>query len=235
MAVLTPCGREPNARSTKGPGGAAVKDCLASLRGATTTCSLGDRELHVSGCRPSDQAPPRGVTVRHGRSCPAREGGPCQCRPPTSPRSSRPGTGGRSARASLRFPRRGPGAPTPRPPFRRAPARPDAHLARRSRRGLALCRSGGDRPHPLGDPDKPSALRSYEEPLQTKALPELGHLRLSAVDRVAVQDLVDRLVARGLAPSTVRNSVLTLRAVFRRAVARSEVIKNPTLGLSLPS
>ena len=52
---------------------------------------------------------------------------------------------------------------------------------------------------------------------------------------MAIQDLVDRLVARGLAPSTVRNSVLPLRAIFRRAVARSEVVKNPTLGLSLPA
>ena len=86
-----------------------------------------------------------------------------------------------------------------------------------------------------GDPYKPSALRSYEEALRTKALPELGNLRLSAVDRVAVQDFVDRLVARGLAPSTVRNSVLPLRAIFRRSVARSEVVQNPTLGLSLPA
>ena len=31
-------------------------------------------------------------------------------------------------------------------------------------------------------------------------------------------------------PRTVRNSVLPLRAVFRRAVARSEVVQNLTLG-----
>jgi len=93
--------------------------------------------------------------------------------------------------------------------------------------GIARTRSG--------DPYKPSALRSYEEALKTKAPPELGNLRLSAVDRVAVQDMVDRLVAQGLAASTVRNAVLPLRAIFRRAVARSEVIQNPTLGLSLPA
>ncbi len=33
-------------------------------------------------------------------------------------------------------------------------------------------------------------------------LPDLGKLRLSSVDRVVVQDLVDRLVANGLAPSS---------------------------------
>ena len=93
--------------------------------------------------------------------------------------------------------------------------------------GIARTRSG--------DPYKPSALRSYEEALRTKVLPELGRLRLSSVDRVAIQDLVDRLTAEGLAPSTVRNSILPLRAIFRRAVARAEVIRNPTLALSLPA
>ena len=96
-----------------------------------------------------------------------------------------------------------------------------------ARAGIARTRSG--------ETYKPSALRSYEQALATKVLPELGSLRLSAVDRVCGQDLVDRLVAKGLAPSTVRNSVLPLRAIFRRAVARSEVVQNPTLGLSLPA
>ena len=96
-----------------------------------------------------------------------------------------------------------------------------------ARAGIARTRSG--------DPYKPSALRSYEEALRIKVLPELGKPRLSAVDRVAAQDLVYQLVAQGLAPSTVRNAVLPLRAIFRRAVARSEVVQNPTLGLSLPA
>jgi len=93
--------------------------------------------------------------------------------------------------------------------------------------GIARTRSG--------DPYKPSALRSYEEALRTKVLPELGGMRLSSVDRVAVQDLIDRLVAKGHAPSTVRNAVLPLRAIFRRSVARSEVVQNPTLEMSLPA
>jgi integrase len=50
-----------------------------------------------------------------------------------------------------------------------------------------------------------------------------------------VQDLVDRLVARGLSASTVRNSILPLRAIYRRVVSRSEVLVNPTLGLALPA
>ena len=38
-----------------------------------------------------------------------------------------------------------------------------------------------------GDPYKPSALRGYEQALRHKLLPSLGHMRLSAVTRNAVQ------------------------------------------------
>jgi integrase len=63
----------------------------------------------------------------------------------------------------------------------------------------------------------------------------VGHLRLSSLSRNLIQDLVDRLVAEGLSASSVRNTVLPLRAIYRRAVSRSEVLVNPTLGLSLPA
>jgi hypothetical protein len=86
-----------------------------------------------------------------------------------------------------------------------------------------------------GEPYKPSALRAYEQALRTKILPALGLLRLSTVTRSAVQDLVDRLVAEGLSPSTVRNAILPLRAIYRRAISRSDVLVNPTLGVALPA
>jgi integrase len=86
-----------------------------------------------------------------------------------------------------------------------------------------------------GELYKPSALRSYEEALRKRIIPELGRLRLSALSRNTVQDLIDRLVAEGLAPSTVRNSILPLRAIYRRATQRGEVAINPTLKLSLPA
>ena len=86
-----------------------------------------------------------------------------------------------------------------------------------------------------GDPYKPSALRSYRHALHSKVLPHLGSERLSAVSSNQIQDLVDRLVAQGLAPSTVRNSILPLRAIYRRALHRNDVGLNPTLKLSLPA
>jgi integrase len=86
-----------------------------------------------------------------------------------------------------------------------------------------------------GERYKPSAIRAYEQVLRASVLPELGHLRLSSVTRNSIQDLADRLVGEGRSPSTVRNTVLPLRAIYRRAIARSEVLQNPTLGLALPN
>ncbi|HEY8776238.1 MAG TPA: tyrosine-type recombinase/integrase [Gaiellaceae bacterium] len=86
-----------------------------------------------------------------------------------------------------------------------------------------------------GDPYKPSALRSYRHALQSKLLPELGRLRLSAIRRNDLQDLVDRMVAAGRSPSTVRNTILPLRAIYRRALDRDQLAVNPTLKLRLPA
>ncbi|HEY4896163.1 MAG TPA: hypothetical protein VII01_08735, partial [Solirubrobacteraceae bacterium] len=46
---------------------------------------------------------------------------------------------------------------------------------------------------------------------------------------------MDEMVAAECAASTTRNAVLPLRAIYRRAVARAEVMVNPTLGLALPA
>ncbi|HEX7059582.1 MAG TPA: site-specific integrase [Solirubrobacterales bacterium] len=86
-----------------------------------------------------------------------------------------------------------------------------------------------------GDPYKPGALRGYEQALSARIVPRFGHLKTSGLHRNAVQDLVDEMLAEGLAPSTVRNAILPLRAIYRRLTARNEVAVNPTLGLSLPA
>jgi integrase len=106
-------------------------------------------------------------------------------------------------------------------------------LAEAAREWLELAHAGVVRTR-SGDHYKPSALRSYDAALRF-LLPELGHLRLSALTRNQLQDIADRLVAQGKAPSTVRNTILPLRAVYRRALAREEVHTNPTLKLALPA
>ena len=86
-----------------------------------------------------------------------------------------------------------------------------------------------------GTPYKPSALRSYERELRRRVLPEFGQMKLSSLTRNLVQDFADRLVGEGCSPSAVRNAVLPLRAIYRRAFDRGEVDVNPTLKLSLPA
>jgi integrase len=98
---------------------------------------------------------------------------------------------------------------------------------------LSGARSGAIRTR-SGRPYKPSVLRSYEIAVRTKINPRLGSKRLSAVTRNSLQDLIEELVAEGYAPSSIRNALMPLRAVFRRALTRGEVPANPTRGLEFP-
>jgi site-specific recombinase XerD len=50
-----------------------------------------------------------------------------------------------------------------------------------------------------------------------------------------LQDLADQLAAQGLSPSSVRNTILPLRAIYRRALNRGEVALDPTRKLTLPA
>jgi integrase len=50
-----------------------------------------------------------------------------------------------------------------------------------------------------------------------------------------VQDFAERLLGTGLDPSSVKNILMPLRVIYRRAFARSEVAINPTSGLELPA
>jgi integrase len=86
-----------------------------------------------------------------------------------------------------------------------------------------------------GDKYKPSTLRGYEQALRDHILPDLGAAKLSDVARADVQDLADRLLAKGLDPSTIRNALMPLRAIYRRAVSRGDLAVNPTTGLELPA
>lgn len=86
-----------------------------------------------------------------------------------------------------------------------------------------------------GDCYKPGTIRSYDDALRRRVVPDLGALRLSEIGRADVQALADRLLGEGLDPSTIRNTLMPLRAVCRRAVSRGQVAVNPTTGLELPA
>jgi integrase len=62
----------------------------------------------------------------------------------------------------------------------------------------------------------------------------LGRIRLADITRADIQDVIDWMVSEGYAPSTVRNAILPLRSILRRALDREEIDANPTERLDLP-
>ena len=86
-----------------------------------------------------------------------------------------------------------------------------------------------------GEAYKPSAVRAYRQALVHHTLPRLGSKRLTAITHTTLQDFADQLSAQGLSPSSVRNTILPLRAIFRRAHRRGDVAINPTTNLALPA
>lgn len=93
-----------------------------------------------------------------------------------------------------------------------------------ARAGTNLTRSG--------DRYKPSALRGYDQALKLRVLPALGAKRLRDITRADLQRFVATLSGK---PSTIRNTLLPVRAVYRDALALGDVDQNPTTGLRLPA
>jgi integrase len=71
--------------------------------------------------------------------------------------------------------------------------------------------------------------------LKLRVLPELGARRLADVHRGDLQAFVRRMVGEGLAASTIHNSIMPLRAIFRLEIAEGRLAVNPTTGLQLPA
>jgi hypothetical protein len=186
--------------------------------------------------KPQKRRQHEGIEPRHQRGCSARNGRACSCTPTYqaqvwSPRDRKPirktfatvneaKAWRQESQVALRKGTLRATAPTT---VREAT---DEWLAA-AETGIVRTRSG--------DPYKPSAVRAYRQALRHRVLPTLGGKRLSAITHLMLQDLADRLTAEGLAPSSVRNTILPLRAIYRRAHNRGEVALNPTLKLALPA
>ena len=86
-----------------------------------------------------------------------------------------------------------------------------------------------------GKPYKPSTVRSYDSALRLRILDEIGPMRLSALDRRIVQELVEKWRSAGLSASSVQNTLNPLQVLARRGVRSGEVAIDPTDGLELPA
>jgi integrase len=179
---------------------------------------------------------PEGIAIRHQSGCGARSGEECDCQPTYQAQAY-----SRRDKKTLRktFPTlaaarswRSEAQTLIRRGTLRGPG--DTTIAEAGRALVKGIKDGSIR-NRSGYPYKPSVIRDYERSLRLYVTPELGAKRLSSLSRVEVQDFADRLLATELDPSSVKNILMPLRVIYRRAFARSEVAINPTSGLELPA
>jgi integrase len=181
---------------------------------------------------------PTGIRVRHSRSCPAATSSDARCKCSPSYEafvfSVRDGKKLRKTFPSLAAARawRHDASTSVRKGTMRAPVQTTLREAWEA--WLEGARSGTIRAR-SGDRYKPSVARSYSQSMELRVLDDLGAAKLGDIGRTDLLDLADRLLAKGLDPSTVRNALMPLRAIYRRALSRGEVAVNPTTGLELPA
>jgi integrase len=181
---------------------------------------------------------PPGIVERHSRSCGSRGGGSCGCEPSyvawiydARAKSKRYRTfRGKGARTAAKNWRSDAGSALRKGTL---PVPSRLTVGQAAEAWLAGARAGEINKQD-GSRYKPIVLRQYAADLETKLLPELGHVRLSSLQRRDVQRVVDRLVGSGLSGSRVRGAVMPLRAICRRALQNDELAVNPTSNLVLP-
>ena len=180
---------------------------------------------------------PAGIQARHAKTCRSHGGGRCSCQPTYQAQVYDARTGRRISRT---FPSKA-AAKTWRQDAlvalrngKLAEAQPkttmrhacDAWIAD-ARRGIVRTKSG--------DPFKPSTIRAYDQALRLRVYPTLADVPFYRVRRVHLQDLVDQLVAAGVAPATINTTVGALGAIYARAVHRDELEVSPTTGVKVPA
>lgn len=177
-----------------------------------------------------------GIEVRHSTNCRSTCGGRCNCSPRYRAQvwSERDGRKIRRSFPTLAEAKawRVDGQAAIRSGALRAPSA--VKLIDAAAAWLAGTRAGAIR-NRSGDCYKPSTIRGYEQALRLRLIPEFGPISVSEIGRADLQAFVDRLMAAGHDPSTIRNTLLPLRAILRRALARGEIGLNPTIGLELPA
>jgi integrase len=177
----------------------------------------------------------KGIEVRHARSCRSHKGKRCDCEPTYRPwiwtrekrirgKATDSIAGAQAWRKDAQVAVR-----RDRPVRTTAPTLCEAGEAwlEQARRGVIRARRG----HRY----KPASIRGYERALRLRAYPALGTEPLDEITRADMQELVDGLVADGLAATTVEQTVNAIRAVYRHEIKRDRIKDNPTRGVTLPS
>jgi integrase len=176
------------------------------------------------------------IKKRHSQNCAARRGKRCNCSggyraEVYSPRDKKKIRKTFSHRADAQSwaaeVKRGVDHGTHRAPTKRTLGEAAAFWLAEAEEGTIRNRSGNRY--------KPATLRGYRQALEDHVLPALGARKMNTVTTADLQALVDRWSAEGQSPSTVRNSIKPLQAIYRRARAREGLAINPTRDLELPA
>jgi integrase len=177
-----------------------------------------------------------GITVRHLSACASHTGGRCNCTPSYQAHvwSAREHKRIRKTFSTLAAARAW--RAEVYTGLRRGSVRaPGSTTVREAAEDLVDgMRSGRIRTR-AGDRYKPSAIRGYEAALRHYIVRPLGGMRLADVQRRDVQRIADDLLAEGRDPSTIRNALMPLRVIYRRALEDGDVAVNPCAHLRLPA
>jgi integrase len=178
----------------------------------------------------------RGIETRHQRGCATENGAACDCDPSYRAAVYDRRTGRRLRRSFATEAAARRWRDDARVDLRRGRLTGAAPITVRAagealidgmRSGTVLNRSG--------DAYKPKSIRGYEQALRDHIYPSLGGVRLGELHRNQVQDLVERMAKAGSEPSTLRNAIMPLRVICRRARARGQIAANPVDGVELPA
>jgi integrase len=177
-----------------------------------------------------------GIEVRHRTTCASRSGGKCNCKPAYQ---ASVWSAGEQKRLKKTFPTlaaaRAWRAETQTSIRRGTMRAPVAITVREAGEELIQGMQSGRIRTRSGDRYKPSAIRSYEAALRDRIVPILGGKRIGDVQRRDVQRLADDLLAEARDPSTIRNALMPLRVIYRRALEDGDVAVNPCAHLRLPA
>ncbi|HWM62752.1 MAG TPA: tyrosine-type recombinase/integrase [Solirubrobacterales bacterium] len=176
------------------------------------------------------------VKKRHSRNCPAKRGKRCGCHggyraevysPRDKKKIRKTFTQRADAQSWAAEVKRGVDLGTLRAPTKRT-------LDEAAAAWLAGAEAGTIR-NRSGNRYKPATLRGYRQALEDHVLPLLGGRKMNVVTTADLQALVDRWSTEVQSPSTIRNSIKPLQAIYRRARAREGLAVNPTRDLELPA
>jgi integrase len=177
-----------------------------------------------------------GIRTRHLKACRSREDRRCNCEPRYDVRvySHRDGRYLTETKKSLADARKWRDETKVKVSRGEVRAPSKTTLREAGEALIAGMRSGSVRKS-NGRTFKPSTIRSYEQSLAKYVYRDLGGAPLAKIERRDVQRLLDRLMGQELEPMTVRNAIMPLRTIYRRAVQDGEAAVNPCEHLRLPA